>query len=387
MRILQIVPHYIPAYHYGGVQHVSHFLGKHLVRLGHEVAVCTTNLADEDRNLDVPIDEPITLEGVKVYYEPVCLMRYWGFSPRMVRRIWKESCWADVIIIHFHYQFASLIGGFISRIRKKPYVIFTHGSLNRYSVEERSAFRKKCYLTLLESKNFRNAIFTAFHSPEEMENSLKYGQCQVVPNGIDPDEFSSLPKVGYFRERYPETQGRIVYLYLGRLASGKGLDLLMPAFQQLVQRRQDVHLILAGDDERGYASTIRRVIGELKIAKNVTLTGLINGHLKLGALQDADMFVLPSRGEGMSIAMLEAMYMGLPVVVSDRVGLWRQIVERGAGLVVPLEINKLAMALMKVGENQDRRVMGQKGRLLVETKYTWDTIAQNLVEQIQESIG
>lgn len=387
MRFLQIVSHYVPAYHYGGALHVAHSLSKALVTQGHEVHVCTTNLQDPKRNLDVPLDTAVDVDGVQVSYEPVQFSFYWGFSPAMVRRLLSEARWADLILIHFHYQFASLVGAWISRWQGKPYVIFTHGSLNRYSVTARSTLRKQLYLNLLERGNFRKALFVAYHSQEEMETSFKFGGgCRVVPNGIHPRTFDELPPSGYFRQLYPALWDKIVYLYLGRLDAGKGLDLLLPAFRQLTREDSEVHLVLAGGDERGYEAHVREMVLDLGLSDRVTLTGLISGVDKLGALQDADVFVLPSRSEGLSIAMLEAMYMGLPVVVTDRVGLWRQVQEHRCGLVVPLEEGRLAEALHQMAATPDRAEMGRRGHQLVSSKYTWDTIARDLVTQIQELI-
>ena len=113
--------------------------------------------------------------------------------------------------------------------------------------------------------------------------------------------------------------------------------MLLPAFKKLLQGSGDSHLVLAGANERGYEAQVRHLAEELGLASRLTLTGLITGQDKLAALQDADVFVLPSRSEGLSIAMLEAMYMGLPVVVTDRVGLWRQVEKNRCGLVVPYD--------------------------------------------------
>ncbi|HVF90453.1 MAG TPA: glycosyltransferase [Blastocatellia bacterium] len=383
MRILQIVSHYVPAYHYGGVLHVAHSLSKAFVAQGHDVRVCTTRLKDPSEDLDVPSGEPVDVDGARVYYEPVRLSRYWGLSPAMARRIWGQLEWADVALIHFHYQFASFIGGWASRLRKKPYVVFTHGSLNNYGVSSRSRARKHLYLRLIERSNFKGNLFTAYHSEEEMENSLRFGDGKVVPNGISPTTFSGPPPRGSFREKYPELKGRLVYLYLGRIDAGKGLDLLLPAFGKLAAARDDVHLVLAGGDERGYSSRVKEMISELDLSRRVTMTGLISGPDKLGALRDSDVYVLPSRSEGLSIAMLEAMYMGLPVIVTDRVGLWRTIQEQGCGLVVPLDRERLAEALRRMAADGNRAEMGRKAYELVARDYTWDTIACNLVGHIR----
>jgi glycosyltransferase involved in cell wall biosynthesis len=386
MRILMVSPHYVPAYFYGGVLHVAHSLGKSLVSQGHEVRVCTTNLRNPTEDLAVPLDEPVMVDGVQVFYEPTVFSRYWGFSPRLGRRFWLESGWADVVLIHFHYQFASLAAGWISRSRGKPYVIFSHGSLNTHGLRARSRARKLGYLKLLEQKNFAKALFTAYHSAEEMETSYRFGRCRVVPNGIDPKVFQKLPKKNYFRQQHNLEQA-MMYLFLGRIDAGKGLDLLLPAFNQLLRVAGDSHLVLAGANERGYEAQVRHLAQELGLADRITLTGLITGRDKLAALQDADVFVLPSRSEGLSIAMLEAMYMGLPVVVTDRVGLWRQVEKNRCGLVVPYDADSLAGALKQMAAAPDRRAMGQRGRQLVASGYTWDKIARDLAAAIEGALA
>jgi len=117
MRILQIVPHYIPAFRYGGPLKVAHALGKALVKNGHDVIVYTTNMACEDSNLDMPIDVPVKIDGVNIYYEPVLFLRYWGFSPALYKRLKKETPSADLVIVHAHYQFANWIGAYMARKR------------------------------------------------------------------------------------------------------------------------------------------------------------------------------------------------------------------------------------------------------------------------------
>ena len=380
-----VSPHYVPAYHYGGALHVAHSLGKSLVSQGHEVRVCTTNLRNPTEDLAVPVDAPVMVDGVQVYYEPTVFSRYWGFSPQLARRLWLEAKWADVVLIHFHYQFASLAASWISRARGKPYIIFSHGSLNTHGLRARSRARKLLYLKLLEQKNFASALFAAYHSAEEMDTSYRFGRCRVVPNGIDPQVFQELPKMNYFRQQHKLEQA-IIYLFLGRIDAGKGLDLLLPAFKKLLPVSGDSHLVLAGANERGYEAQVRHLAQELGLANRLTLTGLITGRDKLAALQDADVFVLPSRSEGLSIAMLEAMYMGLPVVVTDRVGLWRQVEKNRCGLVVRYDEDSLAGALQRMVAVPDRRAMGQRGRQLVASGFTWDKIARDLAAEIEEAL-
>lgn len=384
MHILQVISHYLPAYRFGGPLRVAHGLGCALVRAGHEVTVCTTNLQDEAHDLDVPLDQPVDVDGVRVYYEQVRFLRYWGFSPALYNRIQKEMCKADVVFVHAHYQFANWAGAYLARKNNKLYAIFAHSSLHREAIAHRNQWLKRLYLSLWENQNLRQVKFIAFNAEEEKQQSLFAERGVVIPSGVDTDEFVRLPEPGLFRSQYPELREKTLFLFLGRLdIQQKGLDLLIPAFAQVAAVKHDVHLVLAGPDEDDASTTLRKMVDDNGISQNVTFTGLVSGDLKKAVLQDADVFVLPSRFEGLSIALLEALYMGLPVLVTDRVGLCRTIQKFQAGVVAQPDVQSVAQALSILSAPQVRVSMRGRAIPLVREKYTWDAIANKLLEIVR----
>lgn len=386
MKILQICPHYAPADKFGGVVHVAHSMSSELTRQGHQVRICTTSLADEERDLDVTLDTAIPMDGTQVFYESVVLSRYWGFSPSLARRIYAECQWADIVFVHFHYQFASLIGAVVCRVQKKPYIIFTHGSLNEYGISRKGRTRKRLYLALLEKANFDHARFVVYHSVEELDNSIKLGNPVVIPNGIDPSSFLQVPPKGAFRSQSPDLAEALLCLYLGRLAAGKGLDLLLSSFSDLIATNPSARLVLAGADERGYSNTLHRIVDELKLNNFVYFTGFLKGQDKLAVLHDADIYVLPSSSEGVSISMLEAMFMGLPVIVTNRVGLHRTIQHCNCGIVIAQERQPLVAALRELADSSERGVMGYRAQRIVCENHTWPVIIESLVNKLSNYV-
>ncbi len=386
MKVLQICPHYRPAVRYGGPQSVAHGLGRSLARTGNEVVVCTTNLQDETSKLNVPLDRPVNVDGVYVYYEQVRIFRYWGFSLPLYRRIEIEMRTADIVIVHAHYQFANWVGAYLARRLNKPYAIFAHSSLHRSAVAHSNQRLKHLYLSVLEDRNLHEAAFIAFNAVEESEHSLYSERGVVIPSGVDEDEFTDLPDLGLFRLHYPELKNKTILLFLGRLdIQQKGLDLLLPAFAHAVSKDHSLHLVLAGPDEDNAILNLRKMIEELGILQNVTFTGLISGVLKKAALQDSDVFVLPSRFEGLSIALLEALYVGLPVLVTDRVGLHQTISQLNAGIVVEPDVNSIAQAIISLSDPQVRLTMQGRAIPLVRNQYTWDAITERLLTLMSES--
>lgn len=388
MRILQIVPHYVPAYRFGGPLKVAHGLGKALTRAGHDVVVITTNLAGHDSVLPVPADTPVEVDGVTVYYERTQLLRYWGLSLPLWRRIQAELPAADLALVHAHYQFANWAGAALARRAGVPYVVFAHGSLHQAGIRHSRAWVKRAYLRLLEARNLHSARFIAFNAAEERWASLYAQRGVVLPSGVDPDDFAAPPPPGHFERRFPELAGRRWLLFLGRLDIGqKGLDLLLPAFARLQAQDPATHLVLAGPDEDGGAAALRQLAARLGIAGHVTLTGLITGVDKAAALAEAHAFVLPSRYEGLSIALLEALYCGRPVLVTDTVGLSGQIQRLGAGVVVRPDEAAIFEGLARLVDPQAVAGMAGKARAFVHGEYTWDAIAAQLLAEVRDSSG
>ena len=387
MKILQVISHYLPAIKFGGPLQVAHGLGVALDDLGHTVSICTTNLASPSEWLDVSLEEPALIDDVHVYYADSRFLRYWGFSAQLARNILREARHSDVILIHFHYQFASVVGGWCARYLNKPYVIFTHGSLNENGISLKGSRYKRAYLKYLEKKNFDGALFTAYHSQVEREQSLSFeSETIIVPIGVDP----GIRTNGY-EKKYEDlpisTPIQVfTFVYMGRVSEGKGLMLLLDALSELIGRGKNLKLVIIGADERGYMNLLKDQIESSGLDEYVVFTGLLDGAAKYETLSSADVFVLPSRSEGTSIVTLEAMAMGLPVLISDRVGLKNDVVEASAGLVVHYELGSLVAGLAQMIESSDLRGMGMRGKELVGRKYNWESIATDFVRTVEGRI-
>ena len=146
----------------------------------------------------------------------------------------------------------------------------------------------------------------------------------------------------------------------------------MRAFSQIAQRFEDAHLVLAGPDYEGFGRVLVEMLRGCGLTNRVTFSGLLSEADKIAALADADVLVLPSYTEAFGIALLEGMASGLPVVVTDRAALASVIHDAGAGLVVPADDKSLAEALsLLLADAGLRRVLGRRGRQLVETRFSW----------------
>jgi glycosyltransferase involved in cell wall biosynthesis len=203
----------------------------------------------------------------------------------------------------------------------------------------------------------------------------------VIPNGVNLEDFSQLPPVidrGLTANLY--------VLFLSRLHYKKGLDVLAEAFRIVVEGGSEAHLVVAGPDDGAKADFERR-IEAAGLTNRVHLPGPIYGPQKLATLAEAACFVLPSRQEGFSVAILEALACGTPAIISTECH-FPEVAEVGAGDVVPLDASAIAAALGRVlGDEDLRKRMSKAGRELVAARFTWPRIAEQSIETYSRLIA
>ncbi|UXN65703.1 glycosyltransferase [Phyllobacterium sp. A18/5-2] len=272
----------------------------------------------------------------------------------------------------------------VARRNQIPYCIQPHGMLDVWSMQQKR-LKKHAALALGYRKMLNRAKFLlALNSDEAqlLEPLHLSAPNLIIPNGIFLEEFAELPAKGFFAERLPRLDGKRVVLFLSRLHTKKGLDILAQAFVLLAGSYPDVDLVVAGPDG-GARDAFVTLVDQLGIEDRVHLTGPLYGNGKLRALVDASCFCLPSRQEGFSVAITEAMACGLPVVVSDACH-FPEVKSAHAGAVVSLDPAEVASALAGILDNPAMAsIMGRNGQRLVRENYTWPRIAEQTIQGYQ----
>ena len=177
-------------------------------------------------------------------------------------------------------------------------------------------------------------------------------------------------------------------LFLGRISRQKGVDLLVPAFQQVLQRHADTHLVVAGPDSEGLEQSLRHAVTQRGMGSHVTFAGRVPDNLKLAAYADAAVYVLPSYAENFGATVTEALACGRPVVITNRVNVCDEIAAADAGVVVDCSVDAVAAGLNRVLSDDalaDR--LGRNGRALVQRKFTWDAAFDTLIPLYQTVIA
>ena len=203
----------------------------------------------------------------------------------------------------------------------------------------------------------------------------------VAPLGVDVDQAIGERRPDAFASTWPETVGKKVILFFGRLNFKKGLDILARAFGRLARRRDDVVLVVAGPDTEGYGAMVRGWLEDEGVLDRTLFTGMLTGARKSAALSGATLFVLPSYSENFGIAVVEAMAAGQPVVISKHVNICREVADAEAGLVVNTDADEVANAMETLLDDPAlAERMGLNGKRLVRDCFTWDSAGPNLMD-------
>jgi glycosyltransferase involved in cell wall biosynthesis len=310
------------------------------------------------------------------------LARASGMSAQVDRAVAN----ADVVHIHALWEEILHQAARAAQRRGVPYLITPHGMLDRWSLRQ-SRFKKWLYLAWRARKNLRRAA--AFHCTSRTEaqevDARHLGPPTLVePLGIDLAEFTSLPPRGQFRAANPKIADKPLIVFLGRIHPGKGVEHLLPAMAQM--RNTRAVLAVVGPDSENHLSQMQSLATRLNVADRVLFTGMLKGPARIAALQDADLFALPSDHENFGVAVVEALAAGVPVLISDHVNIRQEIADAGVGVVVPTDPAKIAAALDQwLADDQLRKAAAAKAAPFARRMYDWARIARNW-KQHYESI-
>jgi len=297
---------------------------------------------------------------------------------------------SGVDVLHTHGMWEPLMPACAAVARKRGivYVVTPHGMLDPYTLSVKPT-KKRVALATTHKSFLRKASFVHMLNADEAslaEPVLHGTPTRVISNGIFLEELEQTPSAGTFRSKHPELGDRPYVLFLSRLAHKKGLDYLADAFAQFHKRMPDVDLVVAGPDG-GEQAPFEASIAKHGVGHRVHVVGPVYGADKYAALRDAAVFCLPSRQEGFSIAITEALAMGIPVVVT-RACHFPEISEVGAGVETDLDAGQIADGLERVLLDPDRaQQMGQAGAALVRERFTWPGVARVTLECYREVLS
>ena len=276
---------------------------------------------------------------------------------------------ADVVHLTNHWTALNLLVQRAARRLGKPYVVCPAGALPIYG---RSKWLKRAYNAVGGQALVAGAAAWVAITRRETADFAPYGiepgRVEVIPNGIEPGDYEH-GDARAFRDRLGLGESRVI-LFVGRLNEIKGPDLLLEAFAAQARSLASCTLVYAGPDG-GMRALLEGLARERGLMERVRFAGWLGGGDKVAAYRAADLVVVPSRQEAMSLVALEAGACGKPVLMSDRCG-FDEAVQAGGARAVPPAAGPLAVELADLMLRAPLAAMGERLRELVRRAYTWD---------------
>jgi len=335
----------------------------------------------------------------------------WYYSPKLLGWLLENLQCFNVIIVHglwlYHnYAINKALRIYQNLNREKEQnakvFIMPHGMLDPYfqrAPERRlKSLRNWAYWKLIEGKTVTDAEGLLFTCEQELklarESFRPYNPKREinVGCGISVPPSSSFKMYSAFRKLCPDLNDSSYLLFLGRIHQKKGVDILINAYAEILKGISSKEikipkLVIAGPDfESTYGRKIKRMASENTCLYNIVLfPGMLTGDAKWGALYGCEAFVLPSHQENFGIAVAEALACGKPVLISDKVNIWKEIRDNGGGLVAK-DSQEETQYILKEWLNMsviEKQIMSERARVTYEKHFAIHSSIERLLNAIK----
>jgi glycosyltransferase involved in cell wall biosynthesis len=382
VKLLQVLPSMDARK--GGTAEAVRQLGLQLGTLGCNVDVVTLDDPQQPFVLGYPLNAFALGPSRGVY----------SYNRKLVPWLKANVGQYDAVIVNGLWQYHSFAVWQVLRRGDIPYYVFPHGMLDPWfrRTYPLKHLKKWLYWPWAEYRVLRDARRVLFTSDEERRLArqsfwLYRANERIVALGINPPPANADYLKEQFLAAHPRLHGQRILLFMSRIHEKKGCDLLIQAFAKLAHRDPVLHLVVAGPDQSGLVAKLKNLAKDLGVMDRVSWLGMLQGDMKWGAFYSAQAFVLPSHQENFGISVAEAMSCGLPVLISDKVNIWREIEMDGAGFVAP---DSLEGTVKNLGawfdlDVQKRIDMAIHATMSFQRRFTADAMAKSLLRVLEDS--
>jgi glycosyltransferase involved in cell wall biosynthesis len=378
LKILQLVHTLDPSG--GGVAAAVLDLSRGLTNRGHKIDIVVLDDPSAPWLVDVGLPVHALGDGITSY----------RYSSKLLPWLKKYGGDYDRVIVNGMWQYLSFAAWRRYAGSTILYFVFPHGMLDPWFKESfpLKHLKKWLYWPWADYRVLRDAAAVIFTSEEERllarksfwlyrarERVSPLGMKAAAPPEAREDLF----------QRFSQLRNKRILLFLGRLHPKKGCDILIEAFGEV--RDNSVSLVLAGPDQVGWQAELQQRVDSLKITDRVVFAGMLQGDVKQAALDAADAFVLPSHQENFGMAVVEALAAGLPVLISNRINIWREIEQDRAGYVEPDDFSGTVRLLSRwiAAPQSVRDDMRVNARRCFERRFEINKAVDSLLEVLNES--
>ena len=361
---------------FGGPSTGSVELNRALNRLGHSATLLTSSLSEDHGRL-APA-ELAELSGPEIDVAvhspsfPRSMQNSWG----LVGHLARLSREADLLHLHGQYMLPHVAAYLIAKIRRIPYGIQPHGSLEPYQ-RAQSRLKKSLYWRAIGRRIISDACYVQFASGEESARAsdvVRPDQARIAPLG------ATLPPEQEHKDISAWLGGTTrenVFVFLGRLAHKKRPDALIRAWSR-AGLSENARLIIAGPDGDIFKSDLDRLASSEGVASSVYVAGEVSGPQRTWLLARAAVFVLPSENENFALAVAEAMLAGCISVVTRQVAASEHVERSTTGIVID-KLDQLPAALNEAARYwREEPAIRQRATDYARQHLTWDAVAKSI---------
>lgn len=384
MKLLHLIRTLDPAI--GGPIEVLRQFGQAAARKGNTAEVVT---------LDAPNQPFLVGFPLRVHALGPAKGRF-GYTSRLVPWLEAHAREYDIAIVEGLWQFHGY-GAWKALRGRVPYVVFTHGMLDpwfkkRYPLKH---LKKTLFWWTMQYRVLRAAAAVVHTCEQEgvlaRESFPSLGKCRQVvsPLGVADPPASAERDRAAFLEQFPELKNRKLLLFLSRIHPKKGCDLLIEAFARVAGEHPAYQLVMAGPDLDGWKNELVQLAVRHGVGDRITWTGMLTGASKWGAFHAAEAFALPSHSENFGMVIAEALACGAPVLISDKVNIWREIENDAAGFVQSdtlegtIQLLKQWFAL----DESARQEMHRRARQCFLSRFEIENAAKFYIDQMSSLAG
>jgi glycosyltransferase involved in cell wall biosynthesis len=350
---------------------------------GHEVEIASLDSPEFVRTLDFPAPLFGLGPGRGTY----------AYSPHAVPWLKQNLSRFDLVFVNGVWNYNTLAAHRALVGTDIPWAIFTHGMLDPYFKQQfpLKHIKKSIYWYLSLGKVLRDASAVLFTCEEEKllarQSFARYKVNEiVVPYGTYGPDCDTAVAAEDFLTQFPELRGKRLAISLGRIHPKKGTDILIESFAATLAKDPAWHLVIAGPDKVGWQKDLQALAKRLGIPDRITWTGSLAGAMKWGAFSASEVFVLPSHQENFGIVVAEALACALPVIVSDKVNIWREIVASSAGMVEKDTVEGTSKTLTRWSEMspEQRTEFSTNAKQCFHEKFDFNQTAKIVLENIEQ---
>ena len=384
MKILHVISSLNPKS--GGPMEGVRQVGIEKMRQGHAISVVT---------LDDPASPFLENYPFKVHAIGPSIGSY-RYNSRLVPWLEENVDRYDFVIINGLWQYHGFGAWRVLHRKQIPYFVFCHGMLDPWfkHTYPLKHLKKWLYWPWGEYRVLRDARAVFFTCEEEKVLArqsfwLYKVREQVVTYGTKTPPSDRVALAETFFLQYPDLREKRVFLFLSRIQEKKGCDILIRAFAKVASSNVTLHLVMAGPNQNHHQEKLEALAQRLGIANRVTWTGMLQGDVKWGAFYASEAYILTSHQENFGIAVAEALGCGVPVLISNKVNIWREIEADGAGIVNADTLAGSEETLNRwLSFNEStRHEMGIKAKQCFEQRFTVESMASSILDNIRSLLN